>query len=220
MALVKTPAFESETTSAAAAPAAATPVVVAPPAGAVAVKGNMNILETLKNALVVDYNTLAQVIATNGNFVERETKTVMGDQLTFEVMSFQDSWVVSPNDDKAGKEFVRFSDDGVNCSDGTPVAEHLAFLKEAGWSKAALRQRIVLVGAVTAASKTANYNGTLMQFDLSPTSRTQWLRYQANAAYAIKVGKHTEDQVKMVKAQAELAQNGSNTYTLFKFSVA
>ncbi len=189
-------------------------------AGAVAVAGNMHAIDELKNALRVDYNTLSQVIVTNGNFVERETKTILGDSIQFELLSWQDSWVVSPNDDKAPKDVVRFSDDGVNCGDGTPVSEYIAELKSMGYLKAALRQRVVLVGAVIAAAKSEKFNGELMQIDLSPASRTQWLRYQANAAYAIRTGRQTADQVKIVKAIAELAQNGDNTYTLAKFSAA
>jgi len=241
--LNQTPAFEAENDAStstnpdtSAAPAAATdtkkettasaPAATPPavrPSGALSTagaKGNMNALVEMKDALKVDYNTLAQVTTTNGNFVEREGKIVMGDTVVFELLSFQDSFVVSPEDDKAPKELVKYSDDGITTKDGIPVQEALDELFKTGWVKARLRRRTVLVGAIESAAKTDKFNNELMQFDLSPASRTQWERYMANAAYQLKVGRLTEDRAKRVKATAELAQNGSNTYTLAKFVAA
>lgn len=187
---------------------------------AVGAVGMSSPLDSLKNAMVVDFNTLEQVIPNQGNFVCRESKKILGDEITFEVMSWQDSYVVAPEDDKAPKEVVRYSSDGVMCSDGTPVAEHLHFLKTNGYPKARLKQRVVVVAALLTTSKKADMEGALVQFDLSPASRTQWLRYQANSAFAVKMGKFAPEQVLHVKANAELATQGSNTYTMAKFSTA
>jgi len=102
------PAFESDETtnlSGAAAAATAATAVATQQGGALgAVRTMENPLGVLKNALTVDYNTLEQVIATNGNFMLRENDKVLGDQVDFEVLSFQDSWVVSPEDQKAVKD--------------------------------------------------------------------------------------------------------------------
>ena len=227
-----TPAFEAEdgtadaSTQAAAntgATASTTTAVAAQKGGAVSTnfKANMKVLEDFKGALPVEYNTLSQVIANNGNFVERESKTNMGDSLTFTLLSFQDSFVVSPEDEDAPDDMVRYSLDGVVCSDDTPVAEHLEYLRNNGYPKAKLKERIVVVAAVEAAAKTDKFNGTLMQLDLSPMSRVQWKRFMANAAYGLAIGKYTEEQVKRVKAVTEVA-TGSNKkdYTLAKFEVA
>lgn len=180
----------------------------------------VNVLEPFKNALRVEYNTLESVIATNGNFVARESKKVLGDTITFELLSFQDSYVVSPNDDKAPGEDVRYSDDGITCSDGTSVEEHLQYLRTNGWPKAALKNRVVVVGAVESTAKPSDLEGTLVQFDLSPASRVHWNRYTANAAFLVKKGKYTAEQLTKVRATAELATSGTNTYTMARFAVA
>jgi hypothetical protein len=198
-----------------------TAVAVKPSAAlAVASKVDLRVMDSFKNAMVVDYNTLSQIIATNGNFVDRESKTIMGDTVVFTLLSFQDSYVVSPNDDNAADELVKYSNDGKTCSDGTDVQEHLAFLKENGFPKASLKQRVVVVAAVESAAKTDKFNGTLMQLDLSPASRTQWMRYTANVAYGLSVGKFKPEQVSRVKAETVLSQKGTDTFTLVQFSVA
>lgn len=247
MGLLNTPAFETETTTSAAsvfaaAPqvdVAATPVVTAPVAAPVAAAVAVAqgtavavaqttalaiavpayaISEGMKNAVTVEFNTFPQITTTNGNFVERETKTVLGDTLHFELLSFQDSFVVDPGDDKAPKEMVRYSDDGVTCSDGTPVAEHLVFLKAGGYPNAGLKKRSVVVGEVISASKTKKYDNELVQFDLSPMSRVEWTRYLANSVNALRKNRKTEEQLKMIVATANLATKGDNTFTKASFA--
>jgi hypothetical protein len=187
---------------------------------AVANKVDLRVMDQYKDALSVDYNTLDQIIATNGNFVDRETKTVLGDTVVFTLLSFQDSYVVSPNSDEAPDELVKYSSDGVVCSDGTDVKSHLEFLKSSGFPKASLKQRVVVVAAIESAVKTDKFNSTLMQFDLSPASRTQWQRFTANVAYGLSVGKFKPEQISRVKAETVLQQKGTDTFTLVKFSTA
>lgn len=204
-----------------AAPAASAQVAVTQkPAGTLAIAAMPNALEPLRNALRVEYNTLESIIANQGNFMSRETKKSLGDEITFELLSFQDSFVVSPGDDKAPQDVVRYSDDGLTCSDGTSVQEHLHWLKTNGYPKAAVKPRVVVVGAVLTTSKASDLVGTLVQLDLSPASRVHWMRYMANSAFMVRAGKHTAEQLTKVKATAETAVNGTNTYTLAKFSVA
>lgn len=198
--------------------AASVPAV--PTAKSLAIAALHNPLDVLKNALRVEYNTLESIIVTQGNFKSRETKKVLGDEVQFEVLSFQDSFVVSPNDDKAPTEVLRYSDDGLTCSDGTAVAEHIHWLKTNGYPKASLKQRTVVVGAIEKASKGADFVGTLVQFDLSPVSRVHWNRYMANAAFMVRAGRCTPEQLTKVKATAENAVNGTNDYTYSKFAVA
>lgn len=205
-------------TPAEAAPTANVPTVQA--TGAVALRAAKGAFEAFRDALRVDYNTLDQIIASNGNFVERENKTVLGDTVTFDLLSFQDSFVVSPEDDKAPKETVRYSDDGLVCSDGTDVKEHLDWLRASGYPKARLKQRVVVVGAITSAAKTEKFNGQLVQFDLSPASRTMWQRFVANVTYGLTTGRITQEQASKVKAEAQLKSRGSETYTVAAFNVA
>lgn len=230
MALIKNtaPAFEDadNASTSTAATAVATTTAATPDSGAVtetkgkqiAVKVDLRVMDDFKDALAVDYNTLDQIIATNGNFVDRETKTVMGDTVVFTLLSFQDSYVVSPNSDEAPDELVKYSSDGIVCSDGSDVKSHLEFLKSNGFPKASLKQRVVVVAAIESAAKTDKFNETLMQFDLSPASRVQWNRFKANVAYGLSIGKFKSEQVNRVKAETVLQQSGTDTFTLVKFS--
>lgn len=227
------PQFEEDTTKGADQQAAKQPEV---PAGntakttdvavkkdnavVVATKIDMRALDKFKDAMRVEYNTLNQVIASNGNFLDRESKKVLGDVVVFTLLSFQDSWVVDPGDDDAPDDMVRYSEDGVTCSDGTEVEAHLAFLKANNFPKARLKQRVVVAAAIESAGKTEEFNGTLMQFDLSPKSRTQWMRYTANAAYGLHIGKYTPEQVSRIKATAVLSTKGTDTFTEAHFDVA
>lgn len=203
-----------------AAPTSAPAVAATQSPAAVALAQARDAFDQFRNALPVEYNTLDQIIASNGNFVERETKTVLGDIVHFDLLSFQDSFIVSPEDDNAPGEIVRYSNDGVVCSDGSDVKEHLYWLHQNGYPKARLKQRVVVVGAVTSAAKTDKFNGQLVQFDLSPASRTLWQRFAISAAYGLTTGRVTAAQVSKVKAEALLKSRGNDTYTVASFSTA
>lgn len=201
-----------------------TPSVAVAPVGrsALAVRNNedMNAIKGMKNAYTVQYDSLAQILAAQGTFSERESDTNMGDKLVFELMSYQDQYVVSPNDDKAPKDLVRYSADGITCSDGTDVKEHLLHLKEElNYKNARVNQRYVLVGALVSAQRSKDFDGQLMQIDLSPKSRGQFDRYLIQSAYDIGKGKFTADEAKVLEMTAEVATNGANQkYTLVKFA--
>lgn len=181
---------------------------------------SLDAFSDIKGALPVEYNTLTSIKATNGNFVERETSTVLGDQVVFDLLSFQDAYVVSAGSDKADKDTLSFSNDGITCTDGRSVADAVAGLREQGWDKAGVKHRLTVVGAVQSASKTDKLNGSLVQFDLSPESRVLFQRYQATAAYGIRVGKLTKDKALQIKASTRLVTKGSNTYTVVDFVTA
>jgi hypothetical protein len=179
-----------------------------------------DVIASLKNTMKVEYNTLAQVKCTNGNFMEREANKVLGDTIVFELLSWQDGYVITANDDKAPKDLLRFSDDGITCKDGETVADHLFFLKEQGYTKAGVKHRLTVVGAVQSCSKTADFNGVLVQFDLSPESRVLFQRYQATCAYGVRKGVLDPKKVLTVKASARVVTKGSNSYTVSDFVVA
>jgi len=215
------PQVESEPKSEPQTAAPKTTAVAIPPQYALKERMPLvNVLSPLQNAMRVEYNTLESIIASQGNFKSRETNKSLGDEVVFEVLSFQDSFVVSPGDDKAPQDVVRYSDDGLTCSDGTSVQEHLHWLKTNGYPKASIKPRVVLVGAIESTSKASDLVGALVQFDLSPTSRVQWNRYMANSAFMVRAGKVTPDQLLRVRAVAESAMNGTNEFTLAKFFVA
>jgi hypothetical protein len=223
-----TPAFEQDEDTPQTAPQASTTASANLPAAttttnnALAVKPSTDHpLAELKNALTVEFNTLSALILSNGNLLMREGKKSVGDSIQLELMSYQDSYVVAPNDDKAPVSVVRFSNDGIVCSDGvTSVKEHLQWLHTNGYPKASLKSRVIIVGAVEKCPKNAELIGTLVQIDLSPASRAQWLRYEANALYKFQKGLATKEGLRHIKVQAEIATAGSNTYTLASFSMA
>lgn len=178
-------------------------------------------LEHLREALPVDYNTLTQIIASNGNFQDRETKKILGDTIVFQCLSFQDSFVVDPGDEDAPSDVVKYSNDGIYTTEGVTVEAALAEMHQRGYVKARVKQRTVVVGGIISASKTADYNDSLVQFDLSPKSRVQWDRYRANQQYKLKVGRITEEAIERVKATTEVAQGpDSKAFTIVKFDVA
>lgn len=181
------------------------------------------IFEGLREAFPVEYNTLPQIICSNGNFVCREDKKNLGDTVVFELQSFQDSFVVSPNDDAAPTETLRFSNDGVVCNDeeGTLVADHLNWLHENGYPNASLKQRAVVVGMIEATAKGTDMVDELVQFDLSPKSRVMWERFLSTTTFKLAKGKLTEDKVLRIKATTTIASSsGGNDFTQAKFDLA
>lgn len=179
---------------------------------------NMHVINGLKDALPVDFNTLAPVQANQGKFKDKETDRNLGDTIQIELLSWQDSWVCSPNDTKAPKDLVKYSDDGKTAKDGTDLFEHLAELKAQGFSKAKLSQRLVVVGALLAAEKDQSLVGQLIQIDCATQSRAMFLRYNANAAFKLKMGKLDEESVKLLTLTATAAKGPDNTdYTRIDF---
>lgn len=176
--------------------------------------------EDLKDTLHVDYNTLTQVFPSNGNFMDRETNDNLGDSIVFLVKSYQDSFVVSPEDDNAPDEVVRYSDDGVICSDGTPVQAHLEYLQANGYPKAKVKNRNVVVAELLEVPKLPRYVGELVQIDLPPSSKVMWDRYRVNALYAVQTKRKTEDEIGVVKGTANVTRKGDNVFTLAKFETA
>lgn len=189
--------------------------------GALATTANERvIMDGMKDQIPVDYNTFPQINITNGNFVDRESKVVLGDTLVFELLSYQDSYTVSPEDDKAPKEMVRYSDDQVTCSDGTLVKDHLDFLRAAGYPQARVKQRAVVVGCIESTSKPSKFVDEIMQFDLSPASRKHWQRFMANTIILLRKGKRTEEQLRKIKATTQLVSKDSLTWTEALFTPA
>lgn len=181
-------------------------------------KVNMHVIAQLKDALPVDFNTLAQIQANQGKFRDKETEKNLGETIELELLSWQDSWVCSPNDTKAPKELVKYSDDGKTAKDGTDMLEHLANLKAEGYQKAKLAQRCVIVGALLAAEKDQSLVGTLIQIDMSPQSRSMFMRYNVNTAYQLKIGKLDEETCKTLVLTATAAKGPDNTdYTKIEF---
>ncbi len=201
------------------APAKQTAVATAAKSAVVVRKVQGAALSEFKDALPVEYDTLTSIKATNGNFVERESNKVLGDTVTFNLVSYQDTWVVDPGDDKAPKEDVFYSNDGKVCNDGTPIQEALQLLQNKSYDKARIKERCVVVGGVISAAKTADFNDKLVQFDLSPKSKKQFDRFRAELMYGQRIGKITLGEDVAIKGTCELKTLGSNTFTEVAFSL-
>lgn len=216
--------FEDQDDAGVAAPAAATTAVAVAkpqvPSVAAQFSSATDVISSLKNAMPVTFDMLIPLIATNGNVCKRSDKKPVGDQVVFELMSWQDSYVISPNDDRGPKDCVRYSDDGIVCSDGTLVADHLAYLRSLGFAKASCKQRAVVVGSIISCSRTSELDDELVQFDLSPQSRASFLNYALGCVNKLRLGKLTPEQVTKIKATAEVVSMGGNPFTKLMFSAA
>jgi len=213
---ISTPAFESEED----ATPTTTAVATAPKTAVSVFDAVADTVGSLKNKLTVSYNSFIQIIASNGNFLERESKTNLGDTLRFELISWQDSYVVQPGSDKAGKELVKFSDDRIVCSDGTLVIDHLNALKAMGYDKASIKDRIVVVGSVLSTAKAGEkLVDELVQIDLSPMSAARFVRFRGKALNLQRLGKRSAEEVTKVAATTEIATAGSNSYTVINFDI-
>jgi len=210
-------------------PAAATQVAVVAPKQVVAVAPTAksfnqvpDTIGSLKNAMPVTFDMLISLIASNGNICKREDKRPLGSEVTFELLSWQDSFVVSTGDDKSPKDLIKYSDDGITCSDGTSAQEHLRHLRdELGYSKASIKQRAVVVGSLISCQKPGEIEeDELVQFDLSPQTRAAFMNYALGCINKQRLGKLTAEQVTRVKATASLATMNSNTFTKLTFAAA
>jgi hypothetical protein len=180
----------------------------------------VNYFEDRKNALTVDYNTLIQLFPSNGNIMDRESSKMLGEEIVFTFLSYQDSYVVSPEDDNAPDDVVRYSDDGVICSDGTPVQEHLDWLQANGFPKARLKNRNIVVGVVEESPKHSEYIGQLVQIDLPPSSKVMWDRYGIGALYATQTNRMTKEQADLIRMTVTVVRKQDNVYTQANFEAA
>ena len=214
MALLKKPEFEKQTDAIeAAAPEAsassATAVALAKPtAVTVAPTANLrvDVFNKIHNAEKVDFNTLKRIQAKSSGFVMQDANNdKLGDTLDFELMSYQESYVVAPGTDgpEAGKA-VRYSDDGVTTKAGENVADYLAQVK-LDFPKAKLNRRMVVVLDLIKAPngpKTAEaYCGDLpYQMDLSPVSVAKFEQYVREANFKVNKGRLAADKVSFIRA--------------------
>ena len=69
-----------------------------------------NIISGLQDAFRVEYDSLPAVGASLGTFVRKADETDLGPELKLQLLSYQESWVASPNDTKADVELVKYAD--------------------------------------------------------------------------------------------------------------
>jgi hypothetical protein len=225
-------ATASAPAAAAPAPAASTSTAVAPATTSAVATSIMasDPTASLEDALRVDYDSLTAIMVTNGNVVPKASPTsLMGDHVGLELISFQNHWVCSPggeSKDEESKEFLKFSDDGKYVR-GTNdlLTDAVAAAIAAGYPKAAIKERLILVGAMFYAGKDKKGQpneellGELVQIDLAPRSMGKFKAYRANAAYKVSKGQVQPEAARRVRLSAVPQSKGSNNWTDAEFRI-
>lgn len=211
-------------TTAVAAPAPAPLVVQVPRSTAVAsMQAGHQFMDSLKDALRVDWDTLNRLKANQGRITW--DKVNLGEWFEFSLMSWQDNWLVSPGSDSdEAKQFAKYSDDGKTIKEtGEDIQVYLQRLKDLGYEDARLGKRCVLAMELIDCDKDVDTvdEGMLFQIDLAPTSRASFERYRVQSALDIGRGRATGDDVVRIRATAVVKTGGGNKeYTQLEFSRA
>lgn len=215
------PAAAGVEASVAVAKAAATSVVVGGKFGDV-YKKYENVIQDL------EFGTIARCVGTNGRIVAKKdgTKIPLGDTIKVTLISFNDSYQISPGKDTdEAKKFVKYSRDGQTI-DGTgqPVAAYVAYLRESeGYKDASVKQYTSLVGILEAASDSKPEAQALVnemvEVSLSPTAAKAFrgVRMQRSVKVSRNVQADDGSEANLV-VRAEVRQNGSNEYTALAVS--
>lgn len=211
-------------TTAVAAPAPAPLVVQVPRSTAVAsMQAGHQFMDSLKDALRVDWDTLNRLKANQGRITW--DKANLGEWFEFSLMSWQDNWLVSPGSDSdEAKQFAKYSDDGKTIKEtGEDIQVYLQRLKDLGYEDARLGKRCVLAMELIDCDRDVDTidEGMLFQIDLAPTSRASFERYRVQSALDIGRGRATGDDVVRIRATAVVKTGGGNKeYTQLEFSRA
>lgn len=187
------------------------------------------LIDGMRNLLTVDWNTLTRLKSNQGRTViDNGHSTDLGKWFEFELLSFQDNYLVSPGSDSDdAKKLAKYSDDGVNLKDDPrTVQEYLDFLNESGYPRAKLQKRIVLVASMLDCANdvdAALVDGLLFQIDLPPMSKMEWEKYSRQIQFDLAKGRVTLDQAIRIRATCtiEKQRSGQNKeYTKVNFSRA
>lgn len=154
----------------------------------------LNPYTSAKNAMTVKFNTFPQVQTKQGSFIAADGNKKLGDELVVQLVSFQDQWQVAPGDieNAESKKFLRYADNPTTAENGDNLAEVVALAKEAGFHKAKIQQRMILVVRVVESPKDASLVKKIVQFDLAPSSVAGFQRHQMNVTFAISEGELAE----------------------------
>lgn len=173
-------------------------------------------LEELKGLFPVDYDTFDRLKSGSGNIVDGQNNN-LGTKIQMTVLSWQHTWDVSPgSNDAAAKEHVRYSDDGVTIKDSNQtVAEYLDHLREIGYPKANVKQKMVVVGVLNGAEKDTNLLGKTVQLSLSNQSMKTFDRMRFDAGIQVMMGKRqSAEGAENILVTAEPRSSNGNNYTL------
>lgn len=201
-------------------PTTGTSVAPAKSSAVAAPRSLVDPLKALENAFRVEYDTLRNLVITNGNVMDKDTTKALGDVVGIELLSFQSQWVVSPGvDGDEAKEHVRYSDDGQTTSlDGEDCMEYLARLKANGYPDAKMSERTVICGSIFEPGKLKDLKDSLVQINLPPTSKAAFQRYRMDQAFKIGKGLIDGAGAERIKLECALTTKGGNTWTVASFT--
>jgi hypothetical protein len=199
--------------------AVATRETAAPPAVRQAITGM--VLESLENKLpALDFGTLARFKASPMGIKGEEGSLGKTCQVT--IVSYNNTFAVAPNQDGAPKDMCKFSTDGVNLNDGSGlVADHVAFLKEEGYEKAASKRYVELIAILDDAENDHEEIGNMVTFSLSPMSVKAFERYRLQST--VKLGMNpnlSEESLARVTITAKPKSFGNKDFTMLDFKAA
>jgi hypothetical protein len=161
-----------------------------------------NIISGLQDAFRVEYDSLPAVGASLGTFVRKADETDLGPELKLQLISYQESWVASPNDTKADVELVKYADNSKTARDGTDLAAHVEDLKAQGYGKAKINHRVILVGELLEASKDDSMVGALIMVDLPDSGRRSFNTFTLQASYAVAKGRKSAEEATILTLKA------------------
>ena len=179
----------------------------------------MNVISALKDTFRVEFDSLPGIGASQGTFNLKADDTDIGAEISIQLLSYQESWTVGPNDTKADVELVKYSDDGVTSRDGINLLAHVEDLKAQGYGKAKIAHRVILVGELLATAKDCDKVGELVMVDLPDSGRRAFNTYVLQASYAVAKGRKTTEEAAVLKLKAvpEKTKSGEK-YTKVAFA--
>lgn len=203
-------------------------MIVKPASASLAIAEGMKATESYKDAMRVDWDTFPMMKTGQGRITSMVggTKVAFGQWVNFDLLSYQDNWLVSPGGDTdEAKKLAKYSDDGKFLKDsGQSVLEYIDELKAMGYKEARLAQRLIALISLSDCEGTADIpDGQLFQIDMAPTSRSAFEQYRKQSAWDMAQGKLDGDTwAKGVRATATVRTQAGSTkeYTVLTFGRA
>lgn len=179
-------------------------------------------LEELAYALpVIPFGTLPLIKLSQGSFIIEGDD--LGDQITFTIKSYNNTFVISPNDNKADTSFCKYSDDNQYLNDGSnrTVKEYIEYLHDAGFPDAGSKRYLEVVGILDAAEIDNEEIGNIVVLTLSPQSVKKFEGYQLQTTVKIQLGQvAVEDAARVVITARKKQYEAKKNFTLGVFKTA
>lgn len=183
------------------------------------------LLEDKRDAMPrLEFGTLPRVVANAGQFQDRGTSQMLGDELKVEVISFNKEFVVSPGSDEAdAKELVRYSADGKTLEEtGQSVAEYLEYLRVTEeYPNAKVKEYTQVIAILNGAQKggkpvASELVGKMVLISMSPSSRKNFDGFRIQEAVFVRMGKRTVEGAENIVLRTDAKTKGSDSYTVIK----